>query len=319
MAKKSKPRAGSLQYWPRKRARKEIPSVNWLALQEKNPQARILGFIGYKVGMDSAVVKDNTANSMTKDKKIPIAVSILEIPSMKIFSIRFYKNNLVVSEVLAENIDKEMKKILKIPKQKQGKKIEEFKDYDDIRVIVYSSIKRTDIKKTPDIAEVGLSGKLEEKINFVKEHLGKDINATEVLKQGQLIDVRGLSKGHGFSGAVKRFGIGLRSHKAEKGRRRPGSLGPWHPSYVTFRTPMAGRMGMFTRIQYNSKIISLGKIQEKNINPKQGFHKFGNIKSDYLIVEGSIPGAKKRVVLLTFPLRKTKSQSKKNYEFIKLV
>jgi len=81
---------------------------------------------------------------------------------------------------------------------------------------------------------------------------------------------------------------------------------------------MAGQLGMFTRIQYNGKIVALGKIKEKNVNPKSGWNKYGNILSEYAIIRGSIQGPTKRQLLLTFPIRKTKKQEKKNYEFIKL-
>ena len=318
MGNKSQPRSGSLQFWPKKKARKFFHSVNWEALKNKKPNVLILGFIAYKVGMSSCIVKDNTPDSMTKNKKIVIPVTILESPPMKIFSVRFYKGGRIKTEILGENLEKELKKKLKIPKEKVKKKLEDIEDYDDIRILVYSLVKQTSIKKTPDLAEIGLAGSLDEKINFIKENLGKEIQINEVFKDLGLVDVRGLTKGKGFSGPVKRFGIGLKNHKSEKGRRRPGSIGPWHPSYVTFRVPMAGQLGLFTRIQYNVKILEVGRIQEKNINPKSGFQGYGNIKTNYIIVGGSIGGAKKRQVLLTFPLRKTKKKEKINYEIVKL-
>ena len=93
---------------------------------------------------------------------------------MRIFSVRFYKDGKVVKEILAENLNKELKRKLKLPKKK-NKKIENIKNYDDVRVICYSQVKRTGIKKTPDLSEIGLGGSIEEKIGFVKENLGKDI------------------------------------------------------------------------------------------------------------------------------------------------
>ena len=56
-------------------------------------------------------------------------------------------------------------------------------------------------------------------------------------------------------GPVKRFGISLKFHKSEKGVRRPGSLAPWHPARVTFRTPNMGQTGFFTRVSYNNLIM----------------------------------------------------------------
>ncbi|MBM3233460.1 50S ribosomal protein L3 [Candidatus Pacearchaeota archaeon] len=314
MAKRSFPRSGSLQIWPRKRVSKFIPSVNWSVLQGKG----MLGIIAYKVGMKSALVKDNTQNSMTKDKKIIIPATILEIPPVKIYSARLYKNNLCLREIVL-NSDKELKKILKIGKDVKGK-IEELdkKDFDDLRVIIYSQTKKTGIKKTPDIAEIGLGGSIEEKINFVKQNWNKEISASEIIKKMQLVDVRGLTKGHGLEGPVKRFGIGLKTHKTEKGVRRPGSLGPWHPHLVTFRVAQAGQLGMFTRIIYNNKILEIGRISEKNINPKQGWKNYGNIQTEYIILKGNVQGPSKRQILLTMPLRKTKYQEKKNLEFLEL-
>jgi large subunit ribosomal protein L3 len=317
MAKLSRPRRGSLQYWPRKRSKKALPSVSWTKISSENNSKKLMGFIGYKVGMKSAYVKDLTSDSMTKNKRIAVPATIIECPAMKILSARFYKYGIVVNEVLALNPDKELKRKIKLPK-KYSKKIDDIKDYDDIRVIVYSAVKNTGIKKSPDISEIALGGSLEDKLNFVKEYLNKEIRINDIFDKMQLVDIRGVTKGKGLEGAVKRFGIGLRSHKAEKGRRRPGSLGPWHPARVTFRTPMAGQLGMFVRPVLNSKVIDISNIQEKNINPSSGFKNFGNIKTDYIILAGSVQGPPKRQIILTQPVRKTKKTEKKNYELIEL-
>lgn len=312
------PRSGSLQIWPRKRASKFLPSVNWHAI--KNTGQGLLGFIAYKAGMSSALVLDKTADSMTKDKKIIIPVSVLEAPSMKIYSARMYKNNLCVGEIIFSS-DKELKRILKLGKNTKTGKPEELdkKEFDDLRVIVYSLVSRTGIKKTPDIAELGIGGSLQEKIEFIKSHWNKEISASDILKKSQLVDIRGLSKGKGLEGPVKRFGIGLKGHKSEKGVRRPGSLGPWHPHHVTFRVSQAGQLGMQTRVLYNNKIVEIGRIHEKNINPGNGWHKFGNIKTEYVIVRGSVQGPARRQLLLTSSLRKTKNADKKNFEFLRIV
>jgi large subunit ribosomal protein L3 len=304
MPTRKSPRKGSLQFWPRKRVNKFLPSVNWEAIDSgKN----LKGFICYKAGMKSAFVKDDTPNSMTKGKKIVVPVTILECPSMKIFSVRFYKNGKVTKEVLAQGLEKELKKKVKLPKKKTEIKFEG--DYDDIRVIVYSGVKKTGLKKSPDLIELGLAGDVESKVNFVKEKLGKEIFVSDVFEKGQLVDLRGLTKGKGYSGPVKRFGITLKSHKSEKGRRRPGNVGPWHPARVTFRIPMAGQLGMFTRVVYNNMIVDLGKSDDKFKNIKN----YGDVKTDYIIVRGSIQGPAKRQLLITAPLRETKKQKKKNY------
>jgi len=315
MAGGTRPRFGSLQFWPRKRAAKEIPSVNWKMVHGDGKSEGLLGFIAYKVGMITAFVKDMTDKSMTQGKKVFIPVTILEVPNMKIFSVRFYRKGIVSKEVIVSN-DKELKRILKLPKELKAFDANAPKEFDDIRVIAYSIPSQTKIKKTPDMTELAVEAK--NKLEFVKSLIGKEITLKDFLKYS-LLDVRGLTKGHGLVGPVKRMGISLKAHKSEKGIRRPGSLGPWHPAHVSFRVAQAGQMGMFSRITYNSKVVTSGSTAEKNINPKSGFEHYGNIKSNYLILKGSVQGPAKRQLLLTPPIRPTKSQTKKKYEFLEVV
>ncbi|MEM2089936.1 MAG: 50S ribosomal protein L3 [Candidatus Pacearchaeota archaeon] len=326
MGKIHKPRAGSLQFWPRKRAKKQLPRVNWKAIEKKH--SGLLGFIGYKAGMLSAIVQDLTPDSMTKNKQIILPCTALEVPPIKILGVRFYKETpfglRVATEVLADNLDKELKRKIKIPKEKGSakEKLEslekELNSYASIRLLVYSLVKKTKIKKTPDIAEIGLGGPIQEKFEFVKNNINKELSFKDFFKKNQLVDVRGVTKGKGLAGPVKRFGISLKAHKTEKGRRRPGSLGPWHPARVTFRVAQAGQLGFFTRVSYNQKIIDIGKGEElhKSI---PFFHHFGKINTDYVIIKGSVQGPPKRAILLTMPLRETKKRKKENFEIIKIL
>ena len=262
--------------------------------------------------------------------KTPVStIDTFSILELFIFRLRFSNrhsgvialSSITIFSLLAPRISVFTNGLLKLPKKKPSK-IDDVKqeEYDDIRVICYSVVKKTGIKKSPDLSEIGLSGNLEEKLKFLKENIGKEISVLDILKKGELVDFRGLTKGKGFSGPVKRFGVTLRQHKSEKGRRGPGSIGPWHPARVTFRVPMAGQLGMFTRANYNGKIIHMGKADSDsdNIDKLKNISNFGNIKSDYILVHGSVQGPAKRQLVATVPLRKTKKQSKKNYEFIEL-
>ena len=309
----SKPRAGSLQFWPRKKSKRIYANVKFWRGDKDN---KLLGFIGYKVGMASAYVKDNTSDSMTKNKRVTIPITIVECPKLKILSVRFYKNGQVIGDVLNKNLNKELIRKIKMPKN-ITKKIDDYKDYDNVRIVAYTDLKNF-MKKTPDLIEINLGGSLDDKINFVKEHLDKTISVSDFIQQSGLIDIKAVTKGKGLQGPIKRFGAGLRQHKAEKGVRKIGSIGPWHPARVTFRVPMAGQMGFFTRIQYNNKVIFVGNTSENNINPPGGFRHFGNINGDYILITGSVQGPAKRQLVITHPLRSTKKQSKKNYEFIEL-
>ncbi len=316
MAPPKSPRKGSLQFWPRKRVSKFLPSVNWKAI---NSGKNIKGFIGYKAGMFSAEVKDLTPNSMTKDKRIIIPATLIECPPMKIFSVRFYKNGKVANEAILEHVDKELKRKVRLPKQNKNN-LDSIKtaDFDDLTVLAYSQVKKTNVKKTPDMTEMGIAGNsIDEKLNFVKAHLNKEISIEEVFSAGELVDIRGLTTGKGLVGPVKRFGITLKFHKSEKGVRRPGSLGPWHPARVTFKAPMAGQMGMFTRVHYNQKILTMAKAEETEKQIK-GIKNYGDVKSDYILLYGSVQGPSKRQLLMTSSLRPSKMQKKKVFDFVEM-
>ncbi len=331
MAKAHKPRKGSLQFWPRKRASKLVPRVNWKQLEAKYNDTCLLGFLGYKVGMCSVLAKDLTEHSMTKGKKIVVPVSVVECPPMKILAVRFYKDGKAACDVLSCNLDKELKKKLKLPQKQLTKddvlaklnEIEQKLDelgYDNVRLLVYSLVKKTKIKKKPDIAEIAVGGKnIREKLAYIKELIGKEIDVKQVLKPDMLIDVRGVTKGKGTQGPIKRFGIGRKQHKSEKGVRRPGSLGPWTPKKVSFRAPMAGQLGFFKRVQYNNKMLDIANINEKDINPKGGWTHYGLIRTAWIMLKGSVQGPPKRPLMLTYALRPTKRTEKLKLDVLEII
>ena len=233
MPKTHKPRAGSLQYWPRKRAEKIVPSVNWCPLEKKYyNKPGFLGFIGYKAGNARIIASDLTPNSLTKNKQIILPVTVLDIPSIKILSIRFYKNNNVSTEILASDLDKELKRKIKLPKEK-SKDINEIEknlgQYTNIRTIIYTQVKKTGKKKAPDILEIGLGGTMKEKFDFAKNNLGKEIVFKENFSSNQLIDTRAVTRGFGFNRSCCKNGHWTKIsqiRKRTKKTRKPGSMAP---------------------------------------------------------------------------------------------
>ena len=83
-----KPRSGSLQYWPRKRAKRVFARVRSFAA---GAEPGLLGFAGYKVGMTHVMMTDNKSTSLTKGKDIVCPVTIIECPALVAASIIFYK------------------------------------------------------------------------------------------------------------------------------------------------------------------------------------------------------------------------------------
>ncbi len=306
MAKLSKPRAGSLAYAPRKRAKKEIPRIHsW----PESGEANILGFAGYKAGMTNVVAIDNRKNSPTSGLEIFLPVTILETPPLSVAAIRFYKNTYngltTYTDIYASDLSEDIKKRLTPSKKKTdtGKKkadIEkELEDIADITLIVYTQPRHTSLpKKTPDIMEMHIGGEIKEKYEYAKEKLGKNITLAEVFKENQVLDATAVTKGKGFQGVIKRYGIRKQPRKAGKGRRHIGSGGAWTPARKLWREPLPGQMGYHTRTEYNKILMQIGEEGSK-VTPKGGFLRYGDIKKDYAIIKGSIPGPSKRLVRLT--------------------
>jgi large subunit ribosomal protein L3 len=307
MAKSRKPRKGSMQYWHRRQTRNVTARVRFWA---DSKEAKLLGFAGYKVGMTHALITDNRKTSLTKGEGIFCPVTIIECPPIKTASIRFYKKTTkgltLISEIFAENPDKELERKITLPK-KVKKKVEDIKDYDDVRLLVYTQPKLTGIgKKKPELFEIGIGGKKEDKLNYAKSVLGKEVGVKDIFKEGQQLDFHTITKGKGFQGPVKRFGIGLRAHKSEKVIRGPGSLGGWKgQGHFMYRIAHAGRMGYHQRTEYNKWLLKIGEKAEE-VNSKGGFTHFGVIKNPYLFVKGSIGGSVNRMVKITAPTRPNK-------------
>lgn len=303
MSAPTAPRKGSLQFWPRKRAQRSQARVRTHVLPK---EAKLSGFGGYKVGMTHCTIIDNRKFSTTKGQEISIPVTIVECPPLKVASIRLYKKDnhglKLTSEFLAENIDKEMNRKISLPKKVKPLADIKPEDFDELRVEVYTQPKLTGIgSKKPSIFELAIGGSSEEKINYAKDILGKEVNVSDVFQAGESLDAKSVTKGKGFQGVVKRLGVGLRSHKSEKGIRK-AVLGPEGYGKVLFSAPQAGKMGYHQRTHYNSWLVSIGDKPEE-INSDGGFINYGVVKNNYMLIKGSIAGPKKRLVKLTKPMR----------------
>jgi len=290
-----------MQFWPRKRAKSETPRIRTWNYDKKN---NVFGFAGYKAGMTHVLIKDNS-NATTKGEVISNAVTVIECPPIKPLCLRFYKKTdygtIVVYDVYAKNIDKNVLRRTRI-----GKKNIDFpSDYDFARLVVYTQPGLAGFgKKIPDIFEIGI-GYGKDDIESTKGLLEKEIKISDVFKQGQYIDVHAVTKGKGFQGTVKRFGVTIRQHKSEKTKRGIGTLGPWHPRRVRFTVPQSGKMGYHLRTEYNKQVIMIGNDASK-INVKGGFMHYGNVNNDYVLLKGSVPGPDKRVIIMTEGQRQRK-------------
>lgn len=303
MGKPHNPRRGSMQFWPRKRAKHSLARIRAWA---PNSKPKVLGFIGYKAGMTHIHIVDQRPKSLTKGEKIFMPVTIVECPPMTVYGVSFYKKGLLgskkITSIFAKKLSKELAKKLQLPKNTK-KSIDEVSEFEDLRLLIHSNPAQTGIGvKKPKLLEFALGGSKEEKLNYVKEILGKEINISDVFEAGESVDAHGITKGKGFQGTVKRFGVPIRQHKSEKTKRGIGNLGAWTPKRVDFRVPQAGKMGYHLRTDHNKQIIKVAQ-EGQEITPNGGIKNYGVVKSNYVLVSGSVMGPKKRALVLTHPIR----------------
>lgn len=119
--------------------------------------------------------------------------------------------------------------------------------------------------------------------------VGKKIVANEVFSAGQFVDVTGITKGHGFTGVVKRYG--MKGQPATRGthemRRNIGSIGCRKtPGRVFKNKRMCGLDGNTRVTVQNLKIVA--------VNPE----------NNVLLVRGAIPGPKGSLVIVKKAMKK---------------
>jgi large subunit ribosomal protein L3 len=118
-------------------------------------------------------------------------------------------------------------------------------------------------------------------------NVGDKIDAGS-FSEGEKVDVTGTSKGHGFSGAVKRwnFGIQKKSHGGGPVHRHVGSLGAnSDPSKIVKGKKMAGQYGHEQVTVMNLEVIKIDK--DKNL----------------IAVKGAVPGPKGSIVFIRNALK----------------
>tara|TARA_Y100000310_G_scaffold340387_1_gene435948 strand:+ start:3371 stop:4342 length:972 start_codon:yes stop_codon:yes gene_type:complete len=312
-----KPRAGSLQFWPRKRAKRIYSRVrSW----GKDNDVKLLGFAGYKAGMTHIVYTDNKPHSPTKGEKITTSVTVIECPPLKFFSLRCYKQTSyglkLVSQINNSKVDKNVQRKVDIVKKVKEQKEVSLDDIKEVRVVVYTQPGLTGLgKKKPEVFEVKIGGDVKEAYEYGKQLLEKEVKVSEIFEEGQFVDIHAISKGYGFEGPIKRFGISLKSHKSEKKRRSAGNLGAWTPSKTSHTVPQHGQRGFHQRTEYNKQIFKIGNDKEE-VTPKGDFLHYGKLKNEYLLVKGSIPGSKKRLIQFGVSMRGKRKQDKPEISYI---
>src|SRR3954454_24867278 len=113
--------------------------------------------------------------------------------------------------------------------------------------------------------------------------VGQEIKVADLFKPGDLIDVAGTSKGHGFSGVIKRWSFAgfPGSHGTHEYFRHGGSIGNRsYPGRVRKGKRMAGRLGNVRVTVPNLQVIEIRADQ------------------NLLFIRGAVPGARGGTIII---------------------
>lgn len=144
---------------------------------------------------------------------------------------------------------------------------------------------------------------------FFKEIRGVEINnyslgqeiKVDIFEAGEVVDVTGITKGHGFQGVIKRHNqsrgpMGHGSHY----HRKPGSMGTMRPMRVFKGKKLPGHMGTLTVTIQNLEVVAV------------------DVENNVILIKGNIPGPKKSLVVIKTAV-KNPGKVKETEELIKYV
>merc|ERR1711992_97770 len=289
------PRHGSKGFLPKKRSKRHRGKVKCFPKDDASKPVHLTAFMGYKAGMTHIVREMDRPGSKVNKKEVVEAVTIVETPPLVAIGVVGYietpRGLRALKTVWAEHIGEEAKRRFyknwsqskkkaftksctkwadDLGKKEIEKDLNQMKKYcTTIRVIVHTQMKilRRRQKKA-HIMEVQLNGgSIADKVNFARDHFEKEVPVGKVFAQDEMIDVIGVTKGHGYKGVTSR----------------------WH-------TKKLHRMGAGYKMK-DGKLVKNNAateydIADKSINPMGGFPHYGEVKQDFIMIKGCCIGPK---------------------------
>merc|ERR1712113_199119 len=229
----SAPRHGSVGFLPKKRAARHRGKVKSFPKDDPAQKPHLTAFLGFKAGMTHIVREANRPGSKLNKKEIVEAVTIIETPPMVCVGVVGYidtpRGLRALKTVWAQHLGEECKRRFYKNRSKSKKKafskaqlkwgddlgkkeiekdLNQIKKYCSVvRVICHTQMKilRRRQKKA-HIMEIQLNGgSVADKVNFAREHFEKEIPVTAVFAKDEMMDIIGVTKGHGFKGVTSRW------------------------------------------------------------------------------------------------------------------
>ncbi|TEB19104.1 ribosomal protein RPL3 [Perkinsus sp. BL_2016] len=329
------PRCGSLGFLPRKRTAHHKGKLKSFPKDDASKAPHLTAFVGFKAGMTHIVRDVDKPGSKLHKKEVVEAVSVLETPPMRVVGFVGYidtPNGMrALTSVWAQHLSDECRrrfyknwfKSKRKAFTKYSKKYAETNGFEAeiarakkyctvIRALVHSQVSKakTGVKKA-HIVEVQINGgSVAEKVEFCTSLFEKEVPIGSVFSKDEMVDIVGVTKGKGYSGVIKRWGVKLLRRKSHRGRRKVACVGSWHPARISFAVARAGQLGYHHRTEINKKIYRMGTkgdntsattehdLTEKAITPMGGFPHYGEVTEDWVMLKGCVVGTKKRVLTL---------------------
>merc|ERR1712013_110928 len=258
-------------------------------------------FMGYKAGMTHIVREVDRPGSKVNKKEVVEGCTIIETPPMMAIGVVGYietpRGLRALKTVWAEHIGEEAKRRFyknwsqskkkaftksctewadDLGKKEIEKDLAQMKKYcTTIRIIVHTQMKilRRRQKKA-HIMEVQLNGgSVADKVDFARNHFEKEVPVGAVFAQDEMIDIIGVTKGHGFKGVTSR----------------------WHTKKLPRKG--AGYAMKDGKLVKNNAATDYD-LADKSITPMGGFPHYGEVKQDFILLKGCCIGPKKRVLTL---------------------
>jgi len=278
-------------------------------------------------------------------KDIVEAATIIETPPIKIVGLVGYvetpRGLRALSTVWAQNLSDELKRRfyknwMNSKKKAFTKYAERYKEDDKskksikrdlerikkycqvVRVLAHTQLSKLNLRqKKAHLMEIQVNGgQIKDKVDWAVKKFEGTVSVGEVFVNNEQIDTIGVTKGHGTTGVIKRFGVTRLPRKTHRGLRKVACIGAWHPSAVKWTVARAGQFGYFARTEMNKKIYRVGAAAnadgkttksnamteadaiEKNITPIGGFPHYGVVNNDFIMIKGCCIGVKKRMIIL---------------------
>jgi ribosomal protein L3 len=261
MHKVHSPRNGSLSYFPRKRCKDTVPRVKLSSVttQELNGKGPSM-ILATKVGMCKIVSGGLTG-----------AATILELPKVSVVCYTKYES---VTGAL-------VKKGLILEAQVQ--------EMVSLKFVVSALM-------SFDFSETGNSrNKSVERQMFVLAPVDTDELKQEIISANSF-NIRGISKGHGFTGIIKRFGIKLkkRKHARANKTRHIGAISTRGLARIPYTAPQAGQHGNHQRLEVNKENLT----KDCDLTSATIFKHYGPVNGNLIAIRGSIVGCRKSLCML---------------------